>query len=89
MLEEENVTEMERLPEIPSINEITLQRAEESRMIFEQETSHMVDNNTVSSYSEGFDVNAEDLNNVSFASENPNGNQTTESTEEQKDSIMN
>lgn len=64
MNEEELINEQELPPEIPSVNEINLQRAEESRIMFEEETSNLKDDTTVS-YSEGFDVNEEDLNNVS------------------------
>lgn len=64
MNEEELINEQELPPEIPSVNEINLQRAEESRIMFEEETSNIKDDTTVS-YSEGFDVNEEDLNNVS------------------------
>ena len=69
--EQELINEIERPPEIPSANEINLQRAEESRMRFEEETSHLVDN-TTTSYAEGFDVNTEDLNNVSFGENDTN-----------------
>lgn len=69
MLEEQDNNRVEeQVPEMLSINQINLQRAEESRMIFEEETSHIVDNTP--SYSEGFDVNAEDLNNVSYTGDN-------------------
>lgn len=64
MNEEELINEQKLPPEIPSVNEINLQRAEESRIMFEEETSNLKDDTTVS-YSEGFDVNEEDLNNVS------------------------
>ena len=40
-------------------------------MRFEEETSHQVDN-TTTSYAEGFDVNTEDLNNVSFGENDTN-----------------
>ena len=63
MNEEELINEQELPPEIPSVNEINLQRAEESRIMFEEETSNLKDDTTVS-YSEGFDVNEEDVNNV-------------------------
>ncbi len=69
--EQELLNETERPPEIPSANQINLQRAEESRMMFEEETRHLVDN-TTTSYAEGFDVNAEDLNNVSFTEDDTN-----------------
>lgn len=81
MLEEQNNNIEEQIPEMLSINQINLQRAEESRMIFEEETSHIVD--TTPSYSEGFDVNEEDLNNVSYTGDNTENNNSQENTEVQ------